>query len=390
MINIAVLFGGKSVEHEVSVITAMQALAVIQKMKGYHAIPIYVSKDGVFYIGDDLDKIENYKNIPKLLKNAKTVDMVPSGVEGVARVLPLQSTKVNYDEDNQRVDVVFPIIHGTGGEDGTLQGKLDLLGVPYIGCGTVAAAITMDKTLTKSILNAYDVPQLPAKWFYSEYIEESMAFVVQDCVANLHFPMIVKPADVGSSVGVTTAEDEHELEEALRFSSQFSSKVIVEYKLEDKYEINISVLGDHTSQQLSVLERPLSDNEFLTYEDKYVGGGEKGMSAAKREIPARIPDELKNRIEEIARNAFVILDCAGVVRIDFLVDKKDLTPYVCELNTIPGSLSFYLWEATNTSFQQLIEELLRIAFKTYRTKKGIVRSVGTNLLSEGNTLGIKK
>ncbi len=389
MINIAVLFGGKSVEHEVSVITAMQALAVIEKMEGYCAIPIYVSKEGVFYVGDGLDKIENYKNIPELLKHAKVVDMVPSGVEGVARVLPLES-KMAYDEDNQRIDVVFPIIHGTGGEDGTLQGKLDLLGVPYIGCGTVAAAITMDKTLTKSILNAYDVPQLPAKWFYSEYIEESMDFVVQDCVGSLDFPMIVKPADVGSSVGVTTAETREELEEALLFSSQFSSKVIVEYKLENNYEINISVLGDHTSQELSVLERPLSDNEFLTYEDKYVGGGEKGMSAAKREIPARIPEELKTSIEEIARKAFVVLDCAGVVRIDFLVDKEELEPYVCELNTIPGSLSFYLWEATNKNFQQLIEDLLRIAFKGYRMKKGIVRSVGTNLLSQGNALGIKK
>ncbi len=388
MIHIAVLFGGQSVEHEVSVITAIQALSVIKKMEGYRAIPIYVSKNGAFYVGEGLDQIENYKNIPKLLKKCARVDIVPSDTEYAARLMPLEAK--NKDVITvERIDVVFPIIHGTGGEDGTLQGKLDLIGLPYIGCGTVAAAITMDKTITKSVLNSYDIPQLDSRWFYSDTIYKSPEEVIEECVKHLKFPMIVKPADVGSSVGVTTAKNKSELAESLEFSAQFSSKVIVEYKLENHMELNISVLGDRYEQRLSVIERPLSQNEFLTYEDKYVGG-EKGMSAAKREIPADISDALKHQVEEIARKSFLLLDCAGVVRIDFLVDRETLKPYLCELNTIPGSLSFYLWEATDLSFDEMIKELLRVAYRNHRAKHGIVRSVSTNLLSEGNTLGIKK
>lgn len=391
MINIAVLFGGKSVEHEVSVITAMQALSVISEMRGYRAIPIYITKDGTWYTGDRIDNIEKYKNIPKLLKECKPVSLVPSRTPGVARLIDLGGKKTYYDENVSRVDLVFPIIHGSGGEDGTLQGMLDLLGVPYIGCGALSSAVTMDKTATKLILKSAGIPQLPGRWFFSEHVETHLNKIVRVCERNLLYPMIVKPADIGSSVGVRTAKNTEELCESIQYAARFSSKVIVEYKLEDNLEINISVLGDRTQQKLSVCEHPLSASEILTYEDKYMASsGSKGMSAAKRQIPAEIPAELQHTIEEIARNAFIQLDCAGVVRIDFLVDRRTMKPYLCELNTIPGSLSFYLWEATGMNFEMLISELIGIAFKGQRRKNRIVRSIDSNLLSEGNVLGIKK
>lgn len=389
MIHVAVLFGGKSVEHEVSVITAMQALSVLSEMKGYHAIPIYISKDGDWYTGDNIDKIEKYKQIPKLLKTCKPVALVPSGTPGVARLIDLKGKRTFYDENVSRVDLVFPIIHGTGGEDGTLQGMLDLIGVPYIGCGALSAAVTMDKTATKLILKSSGIPQLPGKWFFSENTETHLPEIVKSCERDLIYPMIVKPADIGSSIGVKTAKNTEELIAAIRYASRFSSKVIVEYKLENNLEINISVLGDRVAQKLSVCEHPLSESEILTYEDKYVGGN-KGMSSAKRQIPADIPEELRKKIEQIAKNCFIQLDCAGVVRIDFLVDPSTMRPYVCELNTIPGSLSFYLWEATGVNFKELIEELIQIAYRGFRRKNGIVRTIDSNLLASDHALGVKK
>lgn len=391
MINIAVLYGGKSVEHEVSVITAMQALAVIAEMKGFRAIPIYVSKDGTWFTGDKIDKIEKYKDIPSLLKECRNVALVPSGKPSVARLVDLNGRKTYYDENVSRVDIVFPIIHGTGGEDGTLQGMLDLIGVPYIGCGALAAATTMDKSATKLILKSAGIPQMPGKWFFSDNVDTHLEQIMNSCEKDLIYPMIAKPADVGSSVGVKSANNREELAEAIRFAANFSTKIIVEFKLEDNYEINISVLGDRTEQKLSVCEHPMTESEFLTYEDKYMSsGGNKGMSSAKREIPADIPDVLRKQIENIARNCFVQLDCAGVVRIDFLVDKATLKPFVCELNTIPGSLAFYLWEATGMSFQMLIGELVEIAFRAHRRKNRIIRSINSNLLQNGGLLGMKK
>ncbi len=391
MINIAVLFGGKSVEHEVSVITAMQALAVIKNMDGYRAIPIYVGKDGSWHTGAGLDEVENYRDIPALLKHAKTVALIPSSQKGAARLVNVVSGGAPLPEEISRVDIVFPIIHGTGGEDGTLQGMLDLIGVPYIGCGAFAAAVTMDKTATKALLKNAKIPQMPGKWFYAEVAEDQTDLVVEACERDLLYPMIVKPADVGSSVGVRTAHNSDELREAARFAAKFSSKVIVEYKLEDNFEINISVLGDRISQKLSVCEHPMTDREILTYEDKYMSSdATKGMSAAKRQIPAEIPDELKEEIERIARECFILLDCSGVVRIDFLVDIITLKPYVCELNTIPGSLAFYLWEASGVSFEKLISELIDISYRCHRRKSSVTRSIDSNLLSQGDLLGIKK
>lgn len=391
MINIAVLYGGKSVEHEVSVITAMQALAVIAEMKGFRAIPIYVSKEGNWFTGENIDKVEKYKDIPALLKECRNVALVPSGKAGVARLIDLNGKKSYYDENISRVDIVFPIIHGTGGEDGTLQGMLDLIGVPYIGCGALAAATTMDKSNTKLILKSAGIPQMPGKWFFSDNVDTHLEQILDSCERDLIYPMIAKPADVGSSVGVRSAGNRAELGEAIKFAAKFSTKVIVEFKLEDNYEINISVLGDRTEQQLSVCEHPMTSSEFLTYEDKYMSsGGSKGMSAAKRQIPADIPDRLRKQIENIARSCFVQLDCAGVVRIDFLVDKGTLKPFVCELNTIPGSLAFYLWEATGLSFEMLIKELVEIAFRVHRRKNRIIRSIDSNLLQSNGLKGIKK
>lgn len=391
MIHIAVLYGGKSVEHEVSVITAMQALAVIEEMKGFRAIPIYVSKEGKWYTGENINHIEKYKDIGALLKECRNVALVPSEKAGVARLVDLDGKKTFYDEKVSRVDMVFPIIHGTGGEDGTLQGMLDLIGVPYIGCGAMAAATTMDKSVTKLILKSAGIPQMPGKWFFTDSIDTHLSRILDSCEKDLIYPMIVKPADVGSSVGVKSANNRQELAEAIQFAAHFSTKIIVEFKLEDNYEINISVLGDRMEQRLSVCEHPMSNSEFLTYEDKYMSsGGTKGMSSAKREIPADIPDMLRRQIENIARSCFVQLDCAGVVRIDFLVDRTTAKPFVCELNTIPGSLAFYLWEATGMNFETLIRELVDIAFRVHRRKNRVMHSIDSNLLQGGGLLGIKK
>ncbi|MDO4799045.1 MAG: D-alanine--D-alanine ligase family protein [Bacillota bacterium] len=389
MIHIGVFFGGKSVEHEVSVITAQQAIAVMREMKGYHVVPIYIAKTGDWYTGDNLMEIERFKDIPRLLAHARRVYLGGGEQRHTAQLFDADKRRNRITPDAARIDIAFPIVHGTGGEDGTLQGLFELLEIPYIGCNPLAAALSMDKVSTKAMLEG--IRQTTMCWLYAHEILTGLAPFLDRCEQSLVYPMIVKPSDLGSSVGVKTAHNRAELEDAIRFAAEFSTKIIVENKLTDLYEINISVLGDREHMELSVCERPKSASEFLTYEDKYMGSDSaKGMASLKREIPADIPDALRREIETAAREAFRRLDCAGVCRIDFLVDRTTETPYLCELNTIPGSLAFYLWEATGKPFRALIADLIEIAYRGQRRKQALIRSNSTNLLARDNLKGIKK
>lgn len=388
MIHIGVFFGGTSVEHEVSVITALQAIAQLKKLDGYKVVPIYISKQNTWHTGDYLFEIEHFKDLDKVLAQSEHIHMI-RGEHGAKLVsTPDKHGRLKVVAD---IDIAFPMIHGTGGEDGSLQGYIEHMDIPCVGSSVLSAALTMDKIASKFFLQNSGIRVVEGEWFYAHHWLEYASDIVEDLEEKLTYPMIVKPADIGSSVGVKPAYNREDLIEAIHFARKFSTRILVERMLVGMREINISVLGDSEKLSLSVCEEPISANEFLTYEEKYVNeGGQKGMSAAKRRIPAPLTPELQAEIERMAAEAFIALDCCGVVRIDFMIDGKTQKPYINEFNTIPGSLSFYLWEPAGKSFPDMLSEMIEAGYRTYRRKKSLMRSNSLNILSSADLKGIKK
>ena len=388
MINIGVFFGGTSVEHEVSIITAQQAIAQLKKMSEYNIVPIYISKQNRWYTGEYLLEVEHFKDLKKVLENSERVQVVKGERNAYVIQDPIKKFK---NPVVNTLDLAFPIIHGTGGEDGSLQGFFEHLDIPYVGCNVLAASLTMDKIASKQFLQSSGIRVVEGEWFYSHHWLSYPNDIVDDLEKKLRYPMIVKPADIGSSVGVKAAKNRSELIEAIDFARHFSTRILVERMLVGMREINISIVGDSEKLELSVCEEPISASDFLTYEEKYVNEGQsKGMSSAKRQIPANISPEIKREIERMAAEAFIALDCSGVTRVDFMIDKPTQLPYINEFNTVPGSLSFYLWEATGKSFVDMLQAMIDAAYRGYRRKQALTRSNDINILSTADLKGLKK
>lgn len=393
-IKLGIFFGGKSVEHEIAVITANQAYASIDKEK-YEIVPIYISKKGVLYTGEHLFELDQYRNMDELISKCTQVTLINDGKE--VKVIRYPMKKFGNNVINT-IDVAFPIMHGTNGEDGTIQGFLELLGLPYIGCDIIASSVGMDKIIMKKVLKESRLPVVDFVAFYSmEYIpkEEEWQAKIEE---KLGYPVIVKPGNLGSSVGIKKAKNKQELAEAIDFAMQFSDRILVEKAVVNLREINCSVMGDYTHCKPSACEEPISTDEILSYTDKYVGGGknkvnsqgQKGMAASQKKLPADLSDEKRTEIENLAMETFKVLGANGVSRIDFLMDKDTEKVYVNEINTIPGALSYYLWEATGKSFTAEIDELVDLALKRKRTREKMTFSYDQNILAlNGKKLGNK-
>lgn len=389
-IKIGVLFGGKSVEHEVSIISAIQAIRYINKDK-YDVVPIYVTKNNEMYVGEDIGNIEKYKNIKELLKNSQRVVLLSNNDKLEIYKFPFKKLANNYCD---YIDVAFPIVHGTNVEDGTLQGYLKTLNVPFVGCDVTSSAIGMDKYVMKTVLKDNNIPVLNCMRFdFNEYNTDAKK-VVSDVEENIEYPVIVKPINLGSSVGIKMAHNKEELFEALDYAFSFAKNILVEKAIMNLKEINCSVLGDYEEAFASECEEPIGSDEILSYEDKYISGGSKktgskGMTSLDRKLPAEISDEVKAKIQELAIKTFKALGCNGVSRIDFMIDKDTDEVYVNEINTIPGSLSFYLWKATGMNYEELLDKLITLALKREREEKDISYSFDTNILEGVNLGGLK-
>lgn len=387
-ISVGVLFGGESVEHEVSVISASQAMHALDKEK-YDVVPIYITKENRFYTGEALLDIKKYKDIPALLNECEEV-MLKKGNMNVELVKVKSS--VFAKKLVRTVDMFIPVVHGTNVEDGTLQGYLEMLGVPYAGCDVTASALGMDKYAMKCVLRDAGVNVLDAVCFYSaEYYKDSDA-VIERIEEKISYPVIVKPVNLGSSVGIKKAKDRDGLAEAIEEAATFSQKVLVERAVEQLKEVNCSVLGDFEEAEASVLEEPVNTDEILSYKDKYQGGsknGAKGMSGSSRKVPADVTQEQEAEIKEMCIKTFKCLNCNGVARIDVMIDMATGEIFVNEINTIPGSLSFYLWEAAGLSFDKLMDKIIYYAQKRHRERSRISFSYDTNLLSDFGARSLK-
>ena len=389
-IRVGVFFGGKSVEHEVSVISALQACRSLNTEK-YEIIPVYITKNTEFYIGENIGKIEAYKNIPALLKESSRV--LPVGENGTIELLHYPMKKFGSNVAAV-IDVALPIVHGTNVEDGALQGYLQTLGIPYAGCDVLSSAVGMDKYVMKTVFADNGIPVLPGTVINVKEFTKDQNAIAERIESRTTYPVIVKPVNLGSSVGIRKAKNREELLDALDYAFTFALKVLVENAITDLKEINCSVLGDYEDAEASECEEPVANDEILSYQDKYVGGtkssgGKSGMASLKRKIPADITPEQREKVRSMAVKAFKALGCAGVARIDFMLDRSTGKIYLNEINTIPGSLAFYLWEPVGLHYGDMLDRLIALALKRSRENKSISFSFDTNILENASFGGCK-
>ena len=388
--RVAVIFGGHSVEHEVSIISGLQALAALDGEK-YEAFPLYISKDNRFYVGENLRQIASFRDMSTCLAEATRVLLVP-GEQGVELVrYPMKKFGNNVVGG---FDVAVPVVHGTNVEDGTLMGYLEMLGVPYASCDVTSSALGMDKYAMKAALRQAGVPVLEAKLYTGKEYAVDSDRVVAEIEEVIGYPVIVKPVNLGSSVGISKAKDRASLIDALDLAVSFADRVLVERAVPNLREINCAVLGDYETARPSACEEPLNAEDILTFGDKYLSGGggksggSKGMTDLKRRCPAELPEGMTEQVQALAVQTFKALGCLGVARIDFLNDKETGELWVNEINTIPGSLSFYLWQEVGVSFPALMDELVQLAFKRQREREALTFTYESNILS-GTSFGAK-
>lgn len=384
-LNIALFFGGESVEHEVSIISAHQAIEALDKNK-YNVIPVYVSKERKLYVSDLLKDISNYKDLKHLISQCTQVSITSEDNRVVIR--PVKPSLFGPKELGT-IDVAIPVMHGTNGEDGTIQGFFEMLRVPYAGCDLYGAAIGQDKVLQKNVLNDNNLPITNWFWVYGSEMDTHQSEIL-DKVHRLIYPVIIKPARTGSSVGISIAHNDEEYLACFDEARQYDEKIITEKVVKPMREINCSVVGDSYSCVASVLEEvsSVSQDELLSFSDKYLGGsksakseGSKGMASTARIVPAPLTDEQTRLIQQLAKETFRVLGTSGVCRIDFLMDADTKKVYVNEINTIPGSLAFYLWKAAGVSFSELMDKLVELALDRERRRSKMTFSYETNILS---------
>lgn len=386
-IRLGVIFGGPSVEHEVSIISAVQAMKSLDTDK-YEVIPIYITKTRQWYTGEALKDIETYSDV-ELLKRCTTNVILCSKNDKFF----LQSTGL-FKRVKSEVDIILPVVHGTNMEDGVLQGYLQTLGIPFVGSDVYASVLGQDKVLQKLVYESKSLPVAPYTWFYDVDYSNDEESIIKEC-KKLKFPLIVKPATLGSSVGIKVVNDEIELKKAIEDAIIYDKKILVEHVVNNLVEVNISVLGNYKIQETSLIEEVTTGNSMLTYEDKYINGGKKfgkvgpskGMASLNRKIPADISDKISDEIRKIAISAFKTLGSSGVARIDFLIDKKENQVYINEINSCPGSLAFYLWEPQNKKYRELLDDIIKIGIKDYQLRMKKVNSFDSNILEGFN--GIK-
>ena len=377
-INICILYGGKTTEHEISIITALEALENFNKDK-YNILPVYISKENDFYTGSELLDINNYKDIEILLTKLKKVNFIKENNNLYVKV-----KNKFYNRKIFKVDCLFPIVHGTNTEDGTIAGYLSMFNVPYVLSDVCSSAVSMDKYFTKCILNYNNIDVLPGLIFN---IHDDIDIVIKQIEDKLSYPVIVKPNNLGSSIGIKSASNIDELKDAIYYSFEFSKDIIVEEKLNEFREINCSVLGDSENMITSSLEEVIKSDEILSFNDKYLNNLKtKNIDLLNRIIPASISKELEDKINDISIKTFKILKSNGVIRIDYLYDQNKDKLYVNEVNNIPGSLASYLWKESGKNFTTLLDELIKLAFKRYREDEKINYVFLSNVLNKTNKI----
>ena len=380
--QIGVIFGSRSCEREVAIISAVQLMRHADREK-YDIIPVYISEDGNWYTGDKLKEIQTYKPFHPDQKGI--IRVFPDLSSGSGALLTVRKDFGLFARERTeiaaRIDAYIIVMHGLNGEDGTLQGLMELINVPYTSTGVAGSALGMDKIMMKQFFQGAGLPVLPGLSFTRSGFSREREAVLNKVEKELGFPVFVKPANLGSSIGVSRADDTESLADSLELAFEYDRRVLVEKGLDRPIELNCSVMGYDDVVEASPIEMPLNNDEFLDFKDKYLAsGGSKGMASLHRVLPAPIEEELKNEIQEMSRTIFRMLDCKGVVRIDYMFDKHSEKLYITEINTIPGSLAFYLWENAGIPYSTLIDRMIDFAEKAHADKNQSNYAYSSNIL----------
>ena len=388
--QIGVIFGSRSCEREVAIISAVQLMRHADSEK-YDVIPVYIDENGSWYTGEKLKDINAYR--PFRTEQGGITKVFPDLTAGSGALLKVSKGTGLFSREKveivARIDAYIIVMHGLNGEDGTLQGLLELAKVPYTSTGVAGSAIGMDKIMMKQFFRGAGLPVLPGLWFSRSAFKRDRDAVLKQVEKELGFPVFVKPANLGSSIGVSRADDSASLADSLELAFEYDRRVLVEQGLDKPIELNCSVLGYDDDIAASPIEMPLNHDEFLDFRDKYLGGGgSKGMASLSRVLPAPIEDDLKKEIQEMSKKIFRMMDCKGVVRIDYMFDRVTEKLYITEINTIPGSLAFYLWENDGVPYRELINRMISCAEKAHADKNRANYAYTSDILKNA-TFGAK-
>lgn len=388
-IKLGVMFGGQSVEHEVSVISALQAIEALDKDK-YEVFPIYISKASNFYHSMELLDIETYQNLDNLVEKIPQIYFVKEDQKVYFKPLKQKLFK----DKKTLIDLVIPIMHGTNGEDGILQGYLEMLNIPYSGSDVCGSAIGQDKVIMKHVFENSQLPIVDWFWFYQHEFSDQAKYVKM--ANDLGYPLVIKPANLGSSIGISIVNNDQEFIEGVLLASTYDFKIVVEKAISKLREVNCSVLGDVYEMDVSLIEEVVMEDKILSYQDKYLSNQKSksspksaGMASTKREVPAKLSPDLENEIYTLSKAVVRVLNSSGVCRIDFLIDEENKKVYVNEINSMPGSLAFYLWKPKDVDFTEIMDKLVKQAIDRQRRREKMTFSYQTNILSNYQAQGSK-
>ncbi|MBE5799213.1 MAG: D-alanine--D-alanine ligase [Clostridiales bacterium] len=388
--NIAVIFGSRSCEHDVSIISALQLIEAA-KQAGFNVIPVYISREGLWYTGEALDKIETFREFNPMGKGITRVNLDVSANAGDLWAWPPQRAGLfaKVPAPIAHIDVAIPVLHGLHGEDGTVQGMLEMANIPYASSGVLGSSVGMDKIAMKQLLKGAGFPVLDFVWFTRDQLKLERESIIENIERKIKYPAFVKPAALGSSIGVSKASNREELEKAIDLAASYDRRILVEVGINHPVEINCAALGYGEEVRTSVCEMPVpsTGDKFLNFFEKYLrnagakGESSRGMKSLSRVVPAPIGDDLTGRIQKMTKEIFKLLDCRGTVRIDFILDENDVL-YVNEPNTIPGSLAFYLWKECGVSFAKLVEIMVEDALRAHADKNTNVYAFDSTILQK--------
>ena len=388
--NIAVFFGSRSCEHDVSIVSALQLIEAA-KAAGFNVTPVYISRDGLWYTGEPLEQIETFRDFNPMTKGITRVTLDVTANADDLWAWPPQRAGLfaKVPTPVAHIDCAIPVFHGWHGEDGTIQGLFEMANIPYASTGVLGSAIGMDKIAMKLLLRGAGYPVLDFVWFTREQIKKDRKAVVERVEKEIKYPAFIKPAALGSSIGVSRAKNREELERALDVAASYDRRVLVEVGVVHPVEINCAALGYGEEVQTSVCEMPIpsSNDTFLDFWQKYLrnastkGEESRGMKSLSRAVPAPIGEELTKRIQTMTAEIFKLMDCCGTIRVDYILDQNDVL-FVNEPNTIPGSLAFYLWKAGGLDFPKLVEKMVEDALRKHADKNSSVFAYDSSILKK--------
>lgn len=382
--NIAVFFGGKNTEHDVSIITGQLVISGLKEL-GHTVYPVYISKDGKWYINEKMDNVEYFKNPSLKLKGEVNINFTQTfNGSVVLKANGLFSKSYN-------IDLAFPAIHGKNGEDGTIQGLFELIGIPYVGCDVVSSAISMDKALTKLFYQRFNLPTTKFVYFTSNEWEKNKETYLSDIKSNLTWPVFVKPARLGSSIGMTKVKSEDDLEFAVEVALHYDNKVVVEESVEDLMDITVAVLGNENDLKASLIQESAYSKDFFSYEDKYLneGGAQLGNAEKSIIIPARLDEKTTQEVQDMALEVYRLMGLSGIARVDFLYNKTYKKYYVNEINTMPGTIYHHLWKKSGVELGELLSLLVDSAQDKYKKSQKLTFTFESSILKAVNSNKLK-